>query len=734
MTQKKALIIGVSNYAFGGFNALPAASRDVQAMQRVLQHPHLGGFDATDITTLVNPDCQSMRVAMNELFADRRKEDLLVLYFSGHGKTDDTGLLHLIGADANPALLKATTVRSNFVHDLMETCRSKQQVVILDCCFSGAFAKGMAVKGDQVNIPAQLGGEGRVVLTSSSSVQYSFEHKESDLSVYTRCLVEGIESGEADVDSDGWISIRELHDYTAWRVREIVPEMKPELYSAREGFKIFFARAPERDSQDIYRREVDRLVRRGDIVFVPPHWLDPVRARLALPPQPDYRVLPRARALLNVRRTNLGLSTAVAAAIETSTLKPHRNHYHRLQQYQQLFRQEMRREKILSPATREELRRYQHELGLTTIEINKIEQPARPRAFRPPVDLGKLTPLPPKVKTLLALGSVTVAVLGASTMATMNLLPVQLINLLPVKLINSQQTLQPAFKPSEMLGPTSTRLGPNQPVSLPSGFKHSILTPAVKPSLEAEKPTASNDNAKILLTLGRLAATVLSASTVGVFHTRPTQLFSTQPASPPPPSPNQVTPSPNQAVTPDEIPDPTPPPESPNDSSLGNANDFLHQGQHQAEENQWSGTIADLTHAIEQLPPNTPESFAYHQARGDIYLAAQQYDQAIADYTKAIDAKADDASLYKKRGAAYVKLGDRQNLLNAIADYAQAITLQPGDADAYKQQGDIYLSLKDYQHTVDDYQKAAGLYLVQKKTDDYHQTVELIQAVTAAMK
>lgn len=55
----------------------------------------------------------------------------------------------------------------------MNNSRSEQQVVILDCCFSGAFATGMTAKSDgTVNIQTQLGGKGRAVLASSTSTQY----------------------------------------------------------------------------------------------------------------------------------------------------------------------------------------------------------------------------------------------------------------------------------------------------------------------------------------------------------------------------------------------------------------------------------------------------------------------------------------------------------------------------------------------------------------------------------
>ena len=49
-------------------------------------------------------------------------------------------------------------------------------MVILDCCFSGAFARG-AKGDDDLGLGERLVGEGRgrVVLTASRGTEYSFE-------------------------------------------------------------------------------------------------------------------------------------------------------------------------------------------------------------------------------------------------------------------------------------------------------------------------------------------------------------------------------------------------------------------------------------------------------------------------------------------------------------------------------------------------------------------------------
>jgi uncharacterized caspase-like protein len=94
---KVALLIGVGEYHLSsGLQNLAAADRDVAAMRDVLVQSGIGGFAEADVTVLLNPEPQGMREALERLFAGRKADDLVVLYFSGHGVVDDFGKFHLI--------------------------------------------------------------------------------------------------------------------------------------------------------------------------------------------------------------------------------------------------------------------------------------------------------------------------------------------------------------------------------------------------------------------------------------------------------------------------------------------------------------------------------------------------------------------------------------------------------------------------------------------------------------
>lgn len=347
---KVALLIGVSEYR-EGLKPLPAAPKDVAAMQEVLQNPEMGDFD--EVKTLVNPTHSEMAVEIETWFEDRQSDDLAVLFFSGHGVKDESRELYFAACDTrkiNERLIKATAVSANFVRNCLRRSKSKRQVVILDCCFSGAFGDLLAKDDGDVDLESQLGTEGGVVLTSSSSLQYSFEQQGSDLSIYTRYLVEGIRTGAADADGDGAVSIDELHQFATKKVQTTAPAMTPKIIVLKElGYKIKLAKAPVGDPKLKYRKEVECRIERG---------------KFSIP----------ARRLLKQRRDELGLSSDEADAIEAEVLQPYREHQRKLKEYEDTLAEALQDENLLSERTRNDLKDYQKHLGLSDEDVKEIEE------------------------------------------------------------------------------------------------------------------------------------------------------------------------------------------------------------------------------------------------------------------------------------------------------------------------------------------------------------------------
>ncbi len=224
-----ALVVASSQFTDQTLQQLVAPGQDAADLARVLEDVTIGGFE---VKVLINRPSHEVRREIEAFFAGRKRNDLLLLYFSGHGVKDDDGRLYLATTDTRRGLFRSTAVPATFVNETMTASRSRRQVLILDCCHSGAFARGMVAKGgESVDICDRFEGRGRVVLTASNATQYAFQGDEiigqGSRSVFTNCLVRGLQTGEADLNGDGWISLDELYDYVYDRVIDETPQQTP---------------------------------------------------------------------------------------------------------------------------------------------------------------------------------------------------------------------------------------------------------------------------------------------------------------------------------------------------------------------------------------------------------------------------------------------------------------------------------------------------------------------------
>lgn len=248
MGVRAALLIAVGQYADSRFAKLRAPVADTEDLRRVLADKDIGGYD---VQVLSDPTCQEIRLALDDFFDGRKADDMLLLYFSCHGVKDRKGALYLTAQDSRLNRLPATAIAASYVQDRIEDSLSKAVVVLLDCCYSGAFSRDKVPRAAALNEVQvdDLPGRGTAVLTASTAMEYAFEGDELTISkgtssYFTRALVDGLETGAADRDRDGWVSVAELYDHIFDRVRELNPDQHPtESIKTQGGLKV--ARAPK---------------------------------------------------------------------------------------------------------------------------------------------------------------------------------------------------------------------------------------------------------------------------------------------------------------------------------------------------------------------------------------------------------------------------------------------------------------------------------------------------------
>lgn len=217
MARREALLICAETFSDATFRRLRSPSVDVSGLAAVLEDKSIGAFH---VEQMIDRPCHDVRRSVERFYQDREPDDLLLLYLSGHGHRDMFGRLHFICADTEMKHLKATALPSAFISEIAQESKSRRQVLIVDSCFSGAFMKGMSLKSSEHSLTGSdfpSGGRGQVIFTASTAFQYSLEGSdvlgEAQPSLFTKHLIEGLSSGDADLNNDGIIDLDELYQY-----------------------------------------------------------------------------------------------------------------------------------------------------------------------------------------------------------------------------------------------------------------------------------------------------------------------------------------------------------------------------------------------------------------------------------------------------------------------------------------------------------------------------------------
>jgi Caspase domain len=231
---RHALLIASSTFKDARLASLASPPVDAAELAAVLRDPAIGGFE---VEILTNANSGELRLAIESFFAAAARDDLLLFYTSGHGIKDERGRLYFATIDTGCDRLRATALDATFISECAQASPSRKQIMIVDSCFSGAFPKGMVHRGmpnvsfDEIGTP----GSGQVILTASTALQYSFEDEAVNGSAapsrFTRHVIQGLRSGDADVQCKGEITIDELYEYVFQKLTEEGAKQSPQKWS-----------------------------------------------------------------------------------------------------------------------------------------------------------------------------------------------------------------------------------------------------------------------------------------------------------------------------------------------------------------------------------------------------------------------------------------------------------------------------------------------------------------------
>jgi len=132
------------------------------------------------------------------------------------------------------------------------------------------------------------------------------------------------------------------------------------------------------------------------------------------------------------------------------------------------------------------------------------------------------------------------------------------------------------------------------------------------------------------------------------------------------------------------------------------AEEHFKRGNAHGERNDFDGAIAEFSKAI-QLRPKY--ALAYYQ-RGHAHVLKGQNGQAIADFTEVLRIEPNKAGAYLARGRAYC---EKKEYGAGIKDITEAVRLNPNDTWAYEARGWAHRNVGEYAKAMADYDRAIQL-------------------------
>ena len=252
VAQRWAVVIGISKYQNSG-KSLPElkyAHRDAEKLAAFLKSRAGGGFadDHVKLLTDRKATTRNIREALFDFLKKTVKEDLVIIFFAGHGipDPDKPSNLYLVGHDSDPNKIASTGFPMwDLDTALKRTIAAERVVVLVDACHSAGAAEGIrGVKiGDSFNKyfdQLTKAKRGRVVFTSCEGYEVSREAKKwgGGHGVFTWALLEGLK-GKADKDNSGIVTLGEVLDYVDITVRrETANEQHPTKAGVRFDRKL----------------------------------------------------------------------------------------------------------------------------------------------------------------------------------------------------------------------------------------------------------------------------------------------------------------------------------------------------------------------------------------------------------------------------------------------------------------------------------------------------------------
>jgi hypothetical protein len=125
--------------------------------------------------------------------------------------------------------LPPTGISTEYLAEQIEQSPARQIVILMDCSFAGRFQTSLFTHGS----------DDRVVILTTGSTRMGHDEPPGFADIF----FDGLQSGRADRDNDGVITVREAFDYAVSGLRDANVDQAPQLRTGGTG-DVILCRAP----------------------------------------------------------------------------------------------------------------------------------------------------------------------------------------------------------------------------------------------------------------------------------------------------------------------------------------------------------------------------------------------------------------------------------------------------------------------------------------------------------
>jgi hypothetical protein len=209
-----AVIVGIASYSH--MPMLRYTDDDAYRIYAFLKAPEGGAVPDEQIRLLIDESAtrEAILKAMQDIFYKAGPNDLVLMYFSGHGLP---GTFLPIDYDG-----LRNQIRHEEVNMILRRSPAKLKLFIADACHSGSMITARDGKLPLLqNYYTTLAKAqaGTALIMSSKSEETSLEASGLRQGVFSYFLIRGLK-GEGDINNDGVVTVQELFDFVFANVRQ----------------------------------------------------------------------------------------------------------------------------------------------------------------------------------------------------------------------------------------------------------------------------------------------------------------------------------------------------------------------------------------------------------------------------------------------------------------------------------------------------------------------------------